>query len=295
MAEDNFWESEDTMSEEEANQIMESEAETQAEDVEYASEQEESVEEENSEEQDLEADAQILKDASLRLEQGNLYKMLLKHDLFEGVDADARAIANVQRELRSFIRERLEVLVGLKSDPRIAPKKLQVELPFSELEIQLLKEFLGKVTGNTEAKPSSMKPATVQAAPVQTKIKPVLGASQSKVTVSAPKKAQAKPKQAPPKTNEPRLAKPPSEMTAAELIEYNKKVVAARQQGRKAIAVKKIPMPDSQQLETMYASRVQTQSGGNLIGAILTKMGKGAPGLIETADGGFDDSNDGRM
>ena len=294
MAEDSFWESDDAMSEEEANQIMESESEAQAEDVEAISE-EEVAEEESSEEQDLEADAQILKDASLRLEQGNLYKMLLKHDLFEGVEADARAIANVQRELRSFIRERLEVLVGLKADPRIAPKKVQVELPFTELEIQLLKEFLGKVTGKTETKPAAMKPATVQVSSAPVKIKPVVGTSSSKVTVSAPKKAQPKPKQAPTKTEEPRLQKPPSEMTAAELIEYNKKVVAARQQGRKAIAARKMPMPDADQLQNMYATRVQTNGGGNLIGAILTKMGKGAPGLIEAADGGYEDSNDGRM
>jgi hypothetical protein len=292
MVENGFWESEDIMSEEEANQALES---IQEQEEVFEEEQSEKIEaSEENQEDDVEADLQVLKDASLRLEQGNLYKMLLKHDLFEGVDADPRAITNVQRELRAFIRERLEILVGLKSDPKIAPKAIQVQLPFSDLEIQLLKEFLSKVTGKTEQpKPASIKPAMTQQ-PVVAKIKPVLGNS-SNVKVAAPKKAQPKPQQNPPVKDEPRLQKPPSEMTAAELIEYNKKVVAARQQGKKAVALKKIPMPDSQQLENMYATRVQTQAGGNLIGAILTKMGKSPPGLIENVGGQYDDSNDGRM
>jgi hypothetical protein len=292
MVENGFWESEDIMSEEEANQALES---IQEQGEVFEEEQSEKIEaSEENQEDDVEADLQVLKDASLRLEQGNLYKMLLKHDLFEGVDADPRAITNVQRELRAFIRERLEILVGLKSDPKIAPKAIQVQLPFSELEIQLLKEFLSKVTGKTEQpKPASIKPAMTQQ-PVVAKIKPVLGNS-SNVKVAAPKKAQPKPQQKTPVKDEPRLQKPPSEMTAAELIEYNKKVVAARQQGKKAVALKKIPMPDSQQLENMYATRVQTQAGGNLISAILTKMGKGALELIEDVGGQYDDSNDGRM
>ena len=44
-------------------------------------------------------------EAQVRLEQGRLYQMLLKHDLFDGVDADARAMKNVQNEIREFMRE----------------------------------------------------------------------------------------------------------------------------------------------------------------------------------------------
>lgn len=304
MADDSFWESDDIMTEEEASQAM-AEAEKEqsetanAEYGEYVENSQETTEEqaEGEDEDDAESDFQVLKDASLRLEQGNLYKMLLKHDLFEGVDADPRAITNVQKELRAFIRERLEILVGLKADPKITPKQTQSQFPFTDLEVQLLKEFLAKVTGNTQQpKPATLKTSSPQSGPA--KIKPVLGGS-SNVRVSPPKKAQPQPQPSRPKNpdkNEPRLTKPPSEMTAAELIEYNKKVIATRQQGKKAAASKKLPMPDSQQLENMYATRLQTNGGGNLINAILSKMGKGAPSLMETVDGGaYDDSNDGRM
>lgn len=293
MAEDSFWESDDVMSEEEANQALEegNSQTDQAEEEEEEEEQDAEAQQDDDDDDDDESDSQVLKDAGLRLEQGNLYKMLLKHDLFEGVEADPRAITNVQRELRAFIRERLEILVGLKSDPKIAPKAVQVQLPFTELEIQLLKEFLSKVTGKTEQpRPAAMRPATVQQ-PAQAKIKPVLG--NSNVKVSAPKKIR--PKQKVQAKDEPRLQKPPSEMTAQELIDYNKKVVTNRQSGKKAVAMKKMPMPDPQQLENMYAARVQTSGKGNLIGAILTKMGKSPPSMIENVGSDYDDSNDGRM
>jgi hypothetical protein len=304
MADDNFWESEDVMSEEEAEQILQNIEEEEEEEKELDSnEQEEQYQEsydsEEDQEEDLEADLQVLKDASLRLEQGNLYKMLLKHNLFEGVDADPRAITNVQRELRAFIRERLEILVGLKQDPKLAPKKVEVQLPFSDIEIQLLKEFLAKVTGKVEqqSKAPSLKPFKTEQ-PTVSKIKPVVGNSKN-VKVVTPQKAQPKPQvKAQQKQDlqkdEPRLQKPPSEMTPEELIEYNR-IVSNRQRGRKATSTQKLPMPDAQQIQTMYMNRIQTQSGGNLINAILAKMNKGSVGLIEDVGGQYDDSNDSRI
>lgn len=313
MADDNFWESDEVMSEEEADRLMSDSSDEIGETEPGDEELEESFDGDDSEveaaeeeeEEDSEADLQVLKDASLRLEQGNLYKMLLKHDLFEGVDADPRAIANVQRELKSFIRERLEVLVGLRSDPKLAPKTMQVQLPFSELEIQLLKEFLGKVTSKSSERnsPSSLKPATISERPAVAKIRPVLGdrpASSATVRV-VPKKSKKKVAPATPKTkpgptkDEPRLVKPPSEMTKEELLEYNRNT-ASRYHGKKAIAQKKLPMPDGQQLETMYIARAQAQPTGTLINAIMNKMGKGSLGIIEQVDGGgYSDSNDDRM
>jgi hypothetical protein len=306
MTDDNFWESESTMSEEEVEQALKS-LEQEEEGSEISEEQEEqhqesyySQENQEEEEEDLEADLQVLKDASLRLEQGNLYKMLLKHDLFEGVEADPRAIANVQRELRAFIRERLEILVGLKQDPKLAPKKVEVQLPFSDIEIQLLKEFLAKVTGKIEQqdRAPSLKPVKTER-PIAPKINPVAGNSKN-IKVVAPQKAQPKPeakaqqKQAPPK-DEPRLQKSPFEMTPEELIEYNK-IVSSKQQGKKAVSTNRLPMPDAQQIHAMYANRIQTQGGGGLINAIMAKMGKGSLGLIENVGGEYyEDSNDSRM
>jgi hypothetical protein len=313
MIDDNFWESEEIMSKEESEQILQKIEEEEEEKQELQTPLEEEEEErqyqgsydseenykKDEEEEELETDLQVLKDASLRLEQGNLYKMLLKHDLFEGVEADPRAIKNVQRELRAFIRERLEVLVGLKQDPKLAPKKTEVQLPFSDIEIQLLKEFLAKVTGKVEqqSKATSLKPIKTESQ-TTSKIKPVVGNSKN-VKVVTPQKAQpkpqvkAQPKQDPPK-DEPKLQKSPYEMTPEELIEYNK-IVSKRQQGKKVMSPNRLPMPDAQQIQAMYVNRIQTQGGGGLINAIMAKMGKGSLGLIENVNVEYDDSNDSRI
>ena len=120
---DQFWEEDEEnaqMSEEQAEAILEAsqKEESVAESEEYAEVDDEEIAltEEEAEEADQAYDASVMADARLRLEQGRLYEMLLEHSLFKDVDADARAIKNVEREIKAYIRERLEILVGLKVD-----------------------------------------------------------------------------------------------------------------------------------------------------------------------------------
>lgn len=302
---DNFWETDEEgfLSEEAANRILEDSI-SQSDDSsqvkpEYLEEQyeeyapEEDTEEE--EEEDSEADLQVLKDASLRLEQGNLYKMLLKHNLFEGVDADPRAINNVQKEIKSFIRERLEILVGLKTDPKIAKKQPVPEMGgmFSDIEIQLLKQMLSKVTGKkTELTP-------VQAQPQSAGIRPLMGSApqrSSPVKVNPnlkkrpviAKKQQAKP--APVASS-----KSLSEMTDQEKLARNEAIARAQAQ-KKAFSPDRAPMPDSNGLMAHHMARVQHShshgNGANLLSAIMGKLGKQIS-LVETvsADSDVYDNN----
>jgi hypothetical protein len=115
-------------------------------------------------EQEEEAeDIELILNARLRLEQGKLYEMLLKHDLFGQVDADPKAIANVQKEIRKFIKERLEILLGLRPDPRIAhnkPEPQKVEIPFNDLEVLTLKRMAAKFTNGATEKAELAQPLT---------------------------------------------------------------------------------------------------------------------------------------
>jgi len=104
----------------------------------------------------------VVNDAMVRLEQARLYDMLIKHDMFKGVKANPRALANVQAELKAYIVQRLEILLGIKKDQRDqvekqVPKEVQVELPFNDIEIEFLKALSYKGTKGASAQAESKK------------------------------------------------------------------------------------------------------------------------------------------
>jgi len=116
----------------------------------------------------------VVTDAMIRLEQARLYDMLIKHDLFKGVKAHPRALANVQAELKSYIVNRLEILLGIKAEKveKETPKNVQVELPFNDIEIEFLKALSYKGTKGASAQAESKKVVATEvmptiAAPVQ--------------------------------------------------------------------------------------------------------------------------------
>lgn len=86
-----------------------------------------------------------LADVDLRLEVADYYRAILNHDFFS---TESKAGEMVDREIRSFIRERLEVLLGLRD-----PRQPQVVMPFEEDEIAALKALAAKVL----QKPGLMK------------------------------------------------------------------------------------------------------------------------------------------
>lgn len=92
-----------------------------------------------------EEEQDVVTEAMVRLEQARLYDMLIKHNMFEGVQANAIALRNVQEELKQYIVERLQVLLGIKPE-RQQPTSMKVELPFNKLEIQALKDLAFKLT-----------------------------------------------------------------------------------------------------------------------------------------------------
>jgi hypothetical protein len=230
-------------------------------------------------EEDEEADEELFTNARLRLEQGRLYEMLLRHDLFGDVEADERVIKNVEREIKSFIKERLEVLLGLKPDPRLV--SLQVtggsSQQFTSLEVDLLKKLLSKATGGATSKASGPEAAPkgntlprINAAPQTSrppqKLQQAVSRPQSKPTAQRQQpQAQtpiARPKQAQPKTTEEPapLTKPVHEMTREELIQRDK-LTAERIRSKMAPKpTNAIPMPSAEQQAAMYMTRFTGES-----------------------------------
>lgn len=88
----------------------------------------------------------VVDNARIRLEQGRLYEMLIKHNLFDGVEAMPQAVAKVQSEIKEFIIERLEILLGMKSEKQKEIHQVIKESQFNELEVQALKMIASKVT-----------------------------------------------------------------------------------------------------------------------------------------------------
>lgn len=280
---EDYGETSDMMSEEEADRILSnlSSDEEAEEDFPQEPDQdfEDQIEEQVNEEEEEAASLEVLTNASLRLEQGNLYKLILTQNLFENTDADPKAVNNVQREIRAFVRERLEVLVGLKEDPRLLKRKTREDFPFTDIEIDLLKTMLGRVTKQAPAiKPISQP---VSAKPKQPmKLNTIKGnqtkPSQEKKPTSSVKVVEKikRPTAQKKKTEdaEGRLKKHPKDMTVNELIEYNK-TVAARQMDRKAKPLTPLPQLDSDQKLMHYSKMVNSDAKtSNFVSMVMAKM-----------------------
>jgi len=93
-----------------------------------------------------EGETRTVYNARLRLEQAKLYELLINHNLFENVEADVNAINNVQKELKSFIMHRLEILLGIKKNNPVPTEGSVVSSPFNEMEVEWLKALAFKGT-----------------------------------------------------------------------------------------------------------------------------------------------------
>jgi hypothetical protein len=145
----------------------------------------------------------VVTEAMLRLEQARLYEMLLKHNFFDGVRVNLAARQNVEQELKKFILDRLEILLGIKQEAQqINSSEVTVDLPFNDVEIEFLKALAYKGTNGASI---SASPAQAQATiqPMNQKLPKIKQPEGLKpLSQSKPKpqlKAQPKPIQQAPK------------------------------------------------------------------------------------------------
>ena len=276
--------------------------------------EEELVEEADSEYSEMlsdiltEEETGTLENAMTRLEQARLYEMLIKHNLFEGVEASPVALANVQAEIKDFILSRLQLLLGMKADQKkVTVEKARIALPLNDVEISFIKDLALKATkgnsglGQTVYVESEIEEIEVlreepkkQAAPSLKKLAPVaqqkagIKPAASKAPATKPQSKQpAKPvsKAQAKKQPEMKLEKSPFEMNEQELLEATK--LLKRKKVAKPVGIAPIPSMSPQQVEGLYmAKAVQSQhssdpkvlAGNRILGAI-----GGAP-LVAEAD-----------
>lgn len=274
-----------------------------------AIEKAEEVEVEEEPEEDF---SDVLTDASLRLEQGSLWKMIMNHNLFEGVDADPRAIQNVQKKIREFAKECMEVMLGMRKETSIV-EHLEIDFPFNQKEVEVLKALAYKAslgeTQNSDNYVPEVKRTTEEVLNVPRKktLNPIGG-------TTAPKKQnkalQNKPLQSKPSAPVKRTkmdaiveqiareegiprelleenlkgvgGKPLHELTVDEVIERNKLVKQRR--GTQVKSSSSIPMASPEQQEMLVVERVNqlTQSSSPLMSRLLETVKKMPPSIKNT-------------
>lgn len=233
----------------------------------------------------------LLGTAMIRLDQARLYEMLVKHDLFEGVQANPIALKAVQKEIKTFIMDRLEILLGLKTEKQV---KTNVLGQFNDLEVQALKDLAFAATkGATRQQRETPKP--VNSIPQRTSLKPLAAKPRLETPERAPVKMakapqnsiqktiprpQAKPIQKKKSNNDlPPLKKKISDMSSDELME-RAKMSSDIYKGRTAVNPQALPPPSFEQQMLQYS----TVLSNNSVGAALMK-GLGGNGVHNVGDG----------
>lgn len=226
---------------------------------------------------------EFLTNARLRLEQGRLYEMFLKHNLFGDVDSDPRAVANVQKELKDFIQERLEILLGLKPDPKLKKIQLDQSLPFNSLEIDILKKVIARISGGATEQIENRHSISIKSDTLKPLSSPSKSSSmkpiQEQKSVSIRRSAnQTAPKQevatkvAVQEKQPARPDKPLSEWTTAEKAERNKQI-AIEQAAKKAPPTKNhVPMPSFDQQVMHYGSQTNKYAANGLVSKIIQSL-----------------------
>lgn len=247
----------------------------------------------------------ILSDANLRLEQGNLYKMIMNHELFAGLEADPKAVKNVQREIKRFAKERMEVMLGMRQE-KVAQGAI-VSSPFNELEVDILKKLASKATnGATETPEANQYAQAIKDIPRRQGLNSIGGSTKPAKSApapitQAPKQAQKLPSRpaAPVQRKTPSnieailqeegiprelieedyvpLSKPADQLSAEELLTRNKQAAARRAKHQTVKSPNALPMATYEQEEIMALQRAAQVAQGPGMPAILAKLNQMGP------------------
>lgn len=149
---------------------------------------------------------QILHQAVQRIEEANLFKLLITQQVFAPGSANPQILASVNNKIKQFAIRELELLLGIDSGQRVE----QVKSPFDEDETQALKILASKVL-KRDVKPATvldkkaeLQPITAMAAPKQ--VSPSIAMAQPSLARSManrPTSTQSIPKKVPPKKSRP--------------------------------------------------------------------------------------------
>jgi hypothetical protein len=253
----------------------------------------EDMEIEESEEEDY---SEVLNDARLRLEQGRLYELIMNHDLFSGSDADPKAIKHVQREIRNFAKERMEIMLGMRRETSQV-EHLEIDFPFNAAEVEVLKKLAFTATKGASQNADRYVPdvkKTIEEIPLlnkRTSLNPIGSAKSKQKNASLPSKPSSPMSRAKndaidrilaeegvtreelEKTFNPNykpLDKHPSQLTPDEIVERNKRASVQKT----VPSTHALPMPTDAHMEAMYTQRAQAAGANPQMQAIMTLLTK---------------------
>ena len=220
--------------------------------------------------------------------------MIMNHDLFEGMDADPRAVKNVQREIRKFARESMEVMLGMRET---TPAHAIVASPFNDLEIDILKRIASKASnGATETQEANEVAAKVKETPKRQTLNPIGGSTALKRTAAPKPQAKLPTKASAPvqrsRGNEtveqilreegvPKelieedyvgIGKPLHKLTQEELSKRQKETAIRLAKRVTVKSANALPMASPEQQELLAMQRAQQVSTGPGMAAILNAV-----------------------
>lgn len=217
----------------------------------YDDEDEDIYEDEDVDEciSNISGDNEREKRAVRRIEQANLYLILLNHPLFAPGSARPEIITTVENELKDFILERLEVLLGMRRAPAAVP--LPESTSFSKDQVEALSAIANRLI---KKQPVSKTP-TPQIMPVQAS--PTVMSRQSE-----PLTTQATPGRKKKNKNKPKtiVIRPPTEEEGnrgSDGTDYSQKV---------STKVKPRPMPNQAELNMINSASVDAAQGARSSG-----------------------------
>jgi len=175
--------------------MWDSDVDTESVGVEEAAEAEKIVAELQTEQERQQATteriASATTEAQIRFEKASLYRTLLEGSLFEENSGSAEIVAEVESEIKSFVLERFETLLGMKEAVE-KPSLVSVQSPFGPEETEALK-FLASRLINSAREKKAPTPKTPQLKKAKTEVQAV-----QKPALRIPKAAPARPGQAKP-------------------------------------------------------------------------------------------------
>jgi hypothetical protein len=195
-----------TFDDEDKNEYQEDDTQDESQNI--SQEQEAAVEEFVQEDERLDSQ---LSEVEKRLEKAQFYRALLTQDIF-GVD-NSEAAQAITTELRTFIRSRLAVLLGVVQD---VPVQAKVQAQFDEDEAKILKQVARKLLKKPTLMEEKKEPTIRKTEPPKA----------PKVTLSQPK-PQVKPMVAKPALKpgpKPNKPQPTDEFITIDKVKYRKHI-----------------------------------------------------------------------
>lgn len=241
----------------------------------------------------------VLNDANLRIEQGRLYQMIMNHALFEGMEADPKAVQNVQKEIRKFARERMEIMLGMRQEVSKV-EHLEINFPFNAMEVTVLKSlasaatkgasenadnFVPEVRRTIESVPNIPKRQTLNPLGGSTALKrsapPVQKLSSKAAAPVARKKLDPTAEQILAEEGVDRalieedykpIGKKLSQMTEQEIIDRNKEASKRQEKHRTVKSSNAIPMATPEQQAMLAIQRADQISSAPGMATLLNKV-----------------------